>query len=366
MPTPNLPAAIAAVESRLPELKQLLPADVPIATFFAHFKTAAMQTQGLLDCTPRSVVLACVRAANDGLVVDGREAVIIVRNQKQKDGSWQRVAVYQRMYSGTLKRVRAALPGCSVEARLVFQADAFKIAFGDSPSIEHTPTYGIERGAFLGCYAIVTEKNGMKHRDWMEAEEIDAIRNRSQGYNPEKPAGPWASDYGEMCKKTVLNRLAKLLPQAQGRPAIAADADDHGGATDEVEIFDATTVPLPELEATVAEAEKPAVKQGTIADVPGGTITSGKPPFKRSTVDAPEEPAKVNGQSEVQLWKMRLRELRDAIAPVLTKLSVEDAWTEWNEKYSPPDEVVTAAKGLIDKRLGEMEAAAKAYEEAKG
>jgi recombination protein RecT len=354
MPTQNLPAAIAAVESRLPELKQLLPADVPIATFFAHFKTAAMQTPGLLDCTPRSVVLACVRAANDGLVVDGREAVIIVRNAKQRDGSWQRVAVYQRMYSGNLKRVRAALPGATVEARLVFHADRFNIAFGDNPAIEHTPAFGKERGDLIGCYAIVTETNGMKHRDFMEADEINAIRDRSQGYNPEKPAGPWHTDYGEMAKKTVLNRLSKLLPQAQGRPAIAADADDHGGATDEVEVWDATTVAIqpdtPDTPVTVVTSR--ADKADNVQPVQ---------PVQPETVETIQK-----GVSEVQTWKARLRDLRDAIGATLTKLGVEEEWENFNGTYNPPDEVVTAAKGLIDKRLAEMEAAAKAYEEAKG
>jgi hypothetical protein len=267
------------------------------------------------------------------------------------------------MYSGTLKRVRAALPGCTVEARLVFHADIFEIGFGDSAFIRHTPSFGKDRGDFIGCYAIVTETNMTRHRDFMEADEIEAIRNRSQGYNIEKPAGPWHTDFGEMAKKTVLNRLAKLLPQAQGRPAIAGDADDHGGATDEVEVWDATTVALPEH----PEQPEQPVKQGTIADVPGGTITSGKAPFKRDVVEAPAAAVAANGEVDVQTWKLRLRELRDTIAPVLTKLSVEDAWEDWSGKYAPvPDEVVSAAKGLIDKRLAEMEAAAKAYEEAKG
>jgi hypothetical protein len=231
------------------------------------------------------------------------------------------------MYSGNLKRVRAALPGCTVEARLVYDGDDFEATFGDQPTLRHVPQWGSGRGQPVACYAIVTEANGTKHREVMEVEEINAIRDRSQGYNVEKPSGPWHTDYGEMAKKTVLNRLSKLLPQAQGRPALASDADDHGGATDEVEVWDATTVPLPP--------------------------------------DTPDTPVAAE-DTDVQVWKGRLRDLRDAIGGTLTKLGVEEEWENFNGTYTPPDDVVTAAKGLIDKRLAEMEEAAKAYEEAKG
>jgi hypothetical protein len=70
---------------------------------------------------------------------------------------------------------------------------------------------------------------------------------------------------------------------------------------------------------------------------------------------------------DVVAWKARLRELRATIATRLSTLTVEDAWEEWQEKYNPlPADVVTAAKGLIDKRLAEMKAEAAKYEEAKG
>jgi len=199
----QLPAVIAAVESRLPELKKLLPGEVSIDVFFSHFKTAAISTPNLLDASPRSVVIACVRAANDGLFVDGREAVIIVRNAKRKDGTWEKVAVYQRMYQGVLKRVRSALPGCRIEARVVRAHDAFAVTFGDNPSITHAPSYKPSAdNPVIAAYAIVTEASGMQHRDVMDAEEITAIRDKSQNWRPEKPSGPWLDHFAEMDKVT--------------------------------------------------------------------------------------------------------------------------------------------------------------------
>ncbi|MET1112382.1 MAG: recombinase RecT [Allosphingosinicella sp.] len=343
----QLPAVIAAVESRLPELKKLLPSDVSVDAFFSHFKTAAVSTPNLLDASPRSVVIACVRAANDGLYVDGREAVIIVRNSKRKDGSWEKVAVYQRMYQGVLKRVRSALPGCRIEARVVRAHDAFAVTFGDNPSISHAPSYKrADDNPVIAAYAIVTEASGMQHRDVMDVEEIMAIRDRSQNWRSDKPSGPWLDHFAEMAKKTVLNRLAKLLPQASGRPALSADADDHGGADDEIEVFDATTVPLPD---TLDKADN-------VQDVQAAK-PNGKPVEAAPAAEAP---------SDVATWKTRLRELRAEITGTLTSLGVEEAWETWEEKYKPvPEEVVAAAKGLIDTRLTVIRGAAD-YAGAKG
>lgn len=353
---PDLPAVIQAVESRLPELRKLLPADVSTDTFLSHFKTAVMQSPDLVKSNPRSVVQACVRAANDGLMLDGREAVIIVRNHKRQDGAWEKVAVYQRMYGGTLKRIRAAMPGCRIEARLVHEHDTFMVSFGDHPSISHTPHLGQGKGPILGVYAIVTETNGTQHREVMELDEIERIRDGSQNYDKTKPRGPWHDHFGEMARKTVLNRLAKLLPQASGRPPLQPDADDTGGADDEVEVYDATTVPLVETE----DADK---ARGTVAALPnGGEISSGKAPFKREE-EAVVVPA---AQDDVTLWKTRLRELRSEITDTLTSIGVEEAWETWEEKYKPvPEEVVAAAKGLIDKRLAVIRGAAD-YAGAKG
>lgn len=369
MPEKNLPAVIQAVESRLPELKKLLPGDVSVEAFFSHFKTAAIQTPGLLDCSPRSVVIAVVRAANDGLYVDGREAVIVVRNSKRKDGTWEKVAVYQRMYQGLMKRVRAALPGCRIEARVVRANDHFEVTFGDNPSIEHAPSYKpATNNPVVAAYAIVTEASGMQHRDVMDVEEIMAIRDRSQNWKPDKPSGPWLDHFGEMAKKTVLNRLAKLLPQASGRPAIAADADDHGGADDEVEVFDATTIALPEPEEgrspsaskTTEESEQPAsvTKVGEHGEISSGrTPGNGGQAFKRHSSPAED----VNG------WKVKLRDLRDRITMAEEAGKVEEVFDAWEREQAEgiPSAVLAKASELCTARLAILKEA-QAYREASG
>lgn len=61
---------------------------------------------------------------------------------------------------------------------------------------------------FVGCYAVVSYKDGSHRCEWMPLHEIEAIRNRSKA----KDNGPWISDPAEMVKKTPLRRMAKWLP----------------------------------------------------------------------------------------------------------------------------------------------------------
>ena len=49
----------------------------------------------------------------------------------------------------------------------------------------------------------------------MTKSEVEAIRNRSNGYNYAKKYGkenPWTTDFDEMAKKTVFRRVSKWLP----------------------------------------------------------------------------------------------------------------------------------------------------------
>lgn len=53
----------------------------------------------------------------------------------------------------------------------------------------------------------------------MGVEEINLIRERSDGYRSWKAGKAqsciWETDYGEMCRKTVLKRLTKYLPKTE-------------------------------------------------------------------------------------------------------------------------------------------------------
>ena len=71
------------------------------------------------------------------------------------------------------------------------------------------------------AYAELT--NGNVLHEVMEKPDVDSIMARSQSSKAQKDAegtwtakgGPWASDYDEMARKTVLKRLAKRVPMSE-------------------------------------------------------------------------------------------------------------------------------------------------------
>jgi len=355
---PNLPEVIAAIESRRAQLATLLPADVPLESFISHFKTAAMRTNGLLECTPKSVVLAIMQAANDGLMPDGREAAIIVYNRKDRaSGKWVKEAQYQQMYLGILKRIRAAGEVVKIEARVVHSEDDFGFEYGDNPHIRHIPALKAEVGPVVAVYAIVTFHDGSKQHEVMSAHEVIAIRERSKGWNPDKPDGPWHTDFGEMAKKTVLKRLGKILPQARGRAAISADADDSG-AEEEVDIFPELGTPEPQerlqvIEATTGTAEPAPAPQPAPA-APTSRIEDGQKAENVLTGTV------VGEEEDVAHWKEQLKKLRKALHDATTLADAEAAYEAWNAEYEtiPPD-VETEVTRLVQRRVDQIKASFK-------
>lgn len=343
----KLPAVIQAVEQRLPELKKLLPPHVSTDQFMASFKVAALRTPGMLECTPRSVVLGCVQAASDGLMLDGREAVLVVYNVKKKmrgdDGRtkevWVKEAVYQAMYLGLLKRVRWGSDVAKIEARVVRDNDHFVYSYGDDASITHKPRLAQPQGEPIAVYAIAFFKDHTIQFEVMDIEEVNAIRARSKGWDPEEPKGPWHTDYLEMAKKTVLKRLAKLLPQASGAP-LQPDADDDEDAVAALDYF-------PEDGLTDDEAAQAQATNGKALDKPAGDPTSRMKPTVDALTKQPTSATTFQGD-----WDNHLDDLEMSLSSASTRDKVEELWTVWDAQFdNVPEEITARAKKLVDGKL---------------
>src|SRR3546814_6789618 len=64
--------------NREKEISNMLPQDLPIERFQANVLNALRNTPSILDATAASIVKACMKAAYDGLRIDGKEAAIVV------------------------------------------------------------------------------------------------------------------------------------------------------------------------------------------------------------------------------------------------------------------------------------------------
>ena len=97
------------------------------------------------------------------------------------------------------------------QAEIVYEKDKFRLtSIGEKPIHEHDP-FSKERGKEVGAYVVVKTFEGDYLTTVMNIEEIYEIRAKSEAYK--KGSGPWISFRGEMIKKTVVKRAAKMWPR---------------------------------------------------------------------------------------------------------------------------------------------------------
>src|SRR3546814_353725 len=94
--------------NREKEISNMLPQDLPIERFQANVLNALRNTPSILDATAASIVKAYMKAAYDGLRIDGKEAAIVVHENTYGQGQNQRKvkeAEYFPMAFGLIQQV---------------------------------------------------------------------------------------------------------------------------------------------------------------------------------------------------------------------------------------------------------------------
>jgi recombination protein RecT len=191
-----------------PEFRSALPAHITPERFIRTAQTALNMNPDIVDCDRRSIYGAVMKAAQDGLVLDGREAALVRFRSKAGDQ-----CQYMPMVAGILKKARNSGEISTISAHVVYSNDTFNYTLGDDEKIEHKPCLTGERGKPMLVYAVATFKDGGKQRAIMTVAEIERVRAVSRA----KDGGPWVQWWDEMAKKTVIRRLAKYLPSAADR-----------------------------------------------------------------------------------------------------------------------------------------------------
>lgn len=204
-PNPGREFGVQLIEMKS-HLAQALPAGIAADRFIRVTLTAIQLQPELLECERKSLLLACLRAANDGLMPDGREGAFVVFKDKKAG----KKAQWMPMYQGLLKKVRNTGELMSISANVVYERDHFDYQLGDEERIEHKPASG-DRGKPIAVYAIARLKGGGIEREVMDAQAIRQVRAASRATSEE---GPWAKWPDEMARKTVIRRLYKRLPSS--------------------------------------------------------------------------------------------------------------------------------------------------------
>ncbi len=184
-----------------------LPAHIPVERFMRVVMTAIQNNPDLLRASRKSLFNAAMKAAQDGLLPDGREGAMVPFGG---DITWM------PMIGGIRKKVRNSGEIATWDVYAVYEKDAFDFELGDDPFIRHKPHLGDDRGKLIAVYSVATLKSGERSRDVMSVSEVEKIRALSKGENT-----PWNNPtfYPEMAKKTVARRHSKVLP-------MSSDLDD--------------------------------------------------------------------------------------------------------------------------------------------
>jgi recombination protein RecT len=255
------------------ELATALPPHVPVERFMRVVLTAVNGNPELLDADRRSLFEASMKAAQDGLLPDGRDGAFVTFKTKVKKGGqdhWILKAQWLPMVGGILKKVRNSGELLTISAHVVYERDDFAYVLGDEERIEHSPCLEADRGKPRLVYAIAKTKDGGIYREVMTIAEVEKVRNVSRA----KDNGPWRDWWDEMAKKTVIRRLAKRLPTS-------ADLDDLIRRDDELYDFNGKRVDSEGQQARVFDVVKDPLSDHEPPAIPHdpdtGEITDSEP-----------------------------------------------------------------------------------------
>lgn len=212
------PNAVTVVRTELEKMgdqfRAALPAHIPVERFQRVIMTALQNSPILIKAERASLWNAAMKAAQDGLLPDGREGAIVPYEGK---------AQWIPMIGGIRKKVRNSGEIATWDVHAVYEKDHFEFELGDAPFIRHKPNLGADKGKLIAVYSVATLKSGEKSRDVMSVADVEKIRAKSKA-----KSGPWSDPtfYPEMAKKTVARRHSKVLPMSSDLDDLIR-RDDH-------------------------------------------------------------------------------------------------------------------------------------------
>lgn len=211
------------------EVAVALPPHIPVERFMRVVMTAVGGNPDLMNADRRSLFESAMKAAQDGLLPDGRDGALVIFNAKVKEDNkdvWIKKVQWMPMVGGILKKIRNSGELLSLSAYVVYENDEFQYTLGDEETIVHRPCLDSNRGDAKLVYAIAKTKDGGIYREIMTLKDVEKVRAVSKTGK----FGPWADWWDEMAKKTVIRRLAKRLP-------MSSDLDDLIRRDDELYDF---------------------------------------------------------------------------------------------------------------------------------
>lgn len=275
------------------QFSNALPRHLSSERFCRIAITALSRTPKLMQCEQASVMKCLLDLSAMGLEPDGRHAHLI---------PYGKVCTLIVDYKGLVSLVRRSGEVAKIHCDIVCENDDFEHSMGEV--VKHTYDLKKERGEPYAAYAQVTLKDGSTQAEIMSRPEIEAIRDKSDGWKAFKSGkikeSPWNPEdkgsVGEMWKKTAFRRLTKWLTLSPEVMENIYKADEH-------EFSSLRNVTPQRGEVTVTEPIVPEFNQSAPED------------DQAEVVYDPETPAQEKSEEDV----------RDAKA-AKTPTQKEDLW----------------------------------------
>jgi recombination protein RecT len=309
---PKIRASVAGIIPTIMDPKRLLKMVL----------LAANRQPKLLQCTQASLLEATMTAAALGVDCSGTlGGGYLVPYGSQ--------ATFILGYRGLIDLARRGGDVQSITAHVVYKADKFKLVQGLEEKLEHEPNLDVvhKDEDIVGAYMIARFKSGGHHVEYMNIQEIMAIKKRSKAGD----SGPWKSDFSEMVRKTVVRRGCKYLPLSIDAAQAIAQADEG--------LVDAWVPPVPETGSLSLEDFSEKVHEPT------------KPPLETEPIEPQpglnDPPTELFNQGETPGW-MGVRDLFKANCDAKSMADDQrsEAWDRMTEKCGFADwpELDTEAK----------------------
>ena len=242
----------AYIKSMEGEIKKALPSVITPERFTRMVLSAISTNPKLGACTPSSFLGAMMSAAQLGLEPNtplGQAYILPYQNKGVLE------AQFQLGYKGLIDLAYRSGEVEVVQAHIVYENDKFECEFGLEPKLTHIPA-DKDRGNAIKVYAMFKTKSGGYG---FEVMSMDDVRNHAQKYSKAYSSSysPWATNFEEMAKKTVLKKCLKYAPLKSDfvRGVVQDGTIKNGLSEDMYEVVD-------DADYTVVDAETGEVLEG--------------------------------------------------------------------------------------------------------
>ena len=194
------------------EIKNALPAYLPVEKFIRTALTAINSNPKLAECTQDSLLAAIMNSAQLGLEFNTPlgEAYLIPYEDK-KNGIT--TVNFQLGYQGLLKLAYNTGQFKRITAREVRANEDFNFDYGTG-EISHKPCLTGDSGDVIGYYAIYQTKDGGQDVFYMSKEDARAYGLKYSVPFKKHNKGPWIDNFDAMAKKSALIQVLKYAPKA--------------------------------------------------------------------------------------------------------------------------------------------------------